>query len=114
MAWEWVERLLEDSPAKCTTFTTRRRSTTLPPIRMCSPDRAISNSGRTNSRLPAGMRTPANPLTVPAFDVLLKIAADSRIGSVRVDLISRYSQSASGIGLNAVLAEVLQDARARG
>ena len=43
-------------------------------MRMCSPALESSNSGRTNITLPAAMRTPANPLSVPAVDSLRKMS----------------------------------------
>src|SRR5688572_30635308 len=58
---------------------------TVPPMRICSPAFESSNSGRRNRRLPAAMRRPPNPLTVPDVDVLRKTLLPN--GSVRADLI---------------------------
>ena len=58
---------------------------TVPPMRVCSPALDSSNSGRTNSTLPAAMRTPANPLSVPAVDSLRTI---SRLVHVKTLLVS--------------------------
>ena len=54
---------------------------TIPPMRTCSPNFEIWNSGRTNITLPAGILTPANPLNEASVELFSKT---SRLMNVRV------------------------------
>ena len=86
---------------------------TVPPMRVCSSALDSSNSGRTNSTLPAAMRTPANPLSVPFVDSLRKMSPPT-MGDSRIDLTRVTPRPPPAYGCVRPLPEVPHDAPARG